>query len=174
MISALITTSDAAQLGAELVRDDGSDMARIERVLWEVLRSPVDEVIVVAGYKQQELRELLAPRPCQVVVDRMWYMGDITWSIRAALPHVSAKSRALLVCSGADTNLAWEDVDTLVKRRAFMGDEHLYHAVREPDSPPLMLLPRRFWSDFVRMRPAMDLQHYLRRQLTALENVAFI
>ena len=174
MLTALITTSDANHLGAELLQDNEDGLHRIERVLATVLRSPVDEVIVIAGHRQQEMREMLASRPCKVVVDRFWYMGDITWSIRAGLPHVSPKAEAVLVCSGADAGLSVEDVDTLVRRYRFMGDEHLYHTVRAPDTPPLLLLPRRFWPDFVRIRPAVSLYQYLRNQVTVLENVVLL
>lgn len=174
MLSALITTSDPARLGHELTIDKGSDLTWIERVLVQVLQSPVDEVIVVAGYRYDEVNDLLDCRPCQVVYDRMWHMGDIMWSIQAGLPYVSPHSEALLVCSGADPAFSLEDVETLVKRRAFKGDEYLYNAVRQPSSSPLLLLPRRFWPDFMRLRPAVDLRHYLRTQLTALENVVLI
>lgn len=174
MLSALITTSDPAHLGDELTIDEETGLTLLEKVLFQVLQSPVDEIIIVAGYHHDEVETLLARRPCRVVYDRLWHMGDVMWSVQAGLQYVSAKSEAVLVCSGADSTLSREDVETLVKRRAFMGDEHLYHAVRQPDAPPLFLLPRRFWPDFQRIRPGTELHPYLRTQVMTLENVVLI
>ncbi|NOZ71718.1 MAG: NTP transferase domain-containing protein [Chloroflexi bacterium] len=174
MLSAIITTSDPAHLGEELTIDEETGLSRIENVLFQLLQSPVDEVIVVSGYHHDKLEDLLARRPCRIVQDRLWHMGDIMWSVQEGLRHVSAKSKTVLVCSGADADLSLEDVETLVKRQEFMGDEHLYHAVRQPGALPLFLLPRRFWPDFQRVRPGTELHQYLRTQLTALENVVLI
>ena len=71
----------------------------IRRVVEAGLSSKVDETIVVLGWEEHKLREVLTDLPCRLVVNSEFEKGQSS-SLKAGLMEVHSATRAMLVLPG--------------------------------------------------------------------------
>jgi molybdenum cofactor cytidylyltransferase len=71
----------------------------IRRVVEAALSSKVDETIVVLGWQEHKLREVLTGLPCHLVVNSDFEKGQSS-SLKAGLMEVHSETRAVLVLPG--------------------------------------------------------------------------
>jgi molybdenum cofactor cytidylyltransferase len=100
MISAIVLAAGKSRrMGAEklLLPLDGKRL--IARIVDEVLESPVDEVLVVVGSNEAEIKRALAGRQARLVVNPD-AGGEMLSSVRCGLAAASEQCRAVLVVLG--------------------------------------------------------------------------
>lgn len=68
----------------------------VEQTIDNLLRSDANDLIVVLGYKAEEVREKIADRPVRITVNRAYQRG-LSTSIIAGLSLVDEKSQAIMI-----------------------------------------------------------------------------
>jgi len=89
----------------------GKPMIRL--VVETALNSKVDEVIVVLGWEENKVREVLAGLPCRLVANREFEKGQSS-SLRAGLKEVGRGTRAVLILPGDMARIDTPSIDKVV------------------------------------------------------------
>jgi len=71
----------------------------IRRVVEAALNSKVDEIIVVLGWEENKIREVLADLPCRLIVNSEFEKGQSS-SLKAGLKEVGPETHAVLILPG--------------------------------------------------------------------------
>ncbi len=117
MITALVITSDVApsadRLAALSAPPDGAGTV-VEEVLRTLLQSEIDGVTVVTGRQGRVIERLLQRRPCRLVHDWDWPLGDSAAAIALGMQRLPGEAEAVLVCAGDDLSLTPARVSALI------------------------------------------------------------
>jgi molybdenum cofactor cytidylyltransferase len=87
----------------------------IQHVVDVVLDSPVEQVIVVLGYRAAEIGASIADRPVQVVVNEKWQSG-LSSSVQAGVLAVKAEVDAALFVLADQPGVTAEVIARLIER----------------------------------------------------------
>jgi CTP:molybdopterin cytidylyltransferase MocA len=114
----------------------------VETALLGLRRAPVNEIIVVVGRDEEELRKVCAPYGVRIVRNQDWVKGMST-SVRAGLLACAPKTRAAVVALADQPLVGAEAVEKLV--RAFKKGACVAVATYggEPRNP--VLFAREVW-----------------------------
>ncbi len=85
----------------------------VERIVEVLLRSKVDEVLVVAGFEWERVRDCLRGKDVQVVRNRQYREG-MAASIRAGLRHIDQGSKGVLIVLADHPFMEAATIDQLV------------------------------------------------------------
>jgi molybdenum cofactor cytidylyltransferase len=97
MISAiLLAAGESRRMGSPKLLLKWGDSTIIEKSVDALLASKVDELIVVLGYRAQEISRTLGSRRLKITINPQYRMGMST-SIRRGLGQVDPKSEVILV-----------------------------------------------------------------------------
>lgn len=127
--------------GDKLFADYGG-RALVETTLSGMAGAPVEETIVVAGARADELRELCEPREARVVENPEWETGMST-SVRRGLSACGPESRAAVIALADQPLIAAEAVERLVA--AFAGGAEAAVATYGGEQRNPVLLARALW-----------------------------
>lgn len=86
----------------------------LARVVDAALASSVQEVIVVLGYRAQEIAPVLAGRPVRIVVNHNWPEGMAS-SLRAGLAAVDPQATAAMIILGDQIHLQAREIDAVAQ-----------------------------------------------------------
>lgn len=92
----------------------------IAYVVDKLLRSQVDEVIVVLGSKAEEVNAALAGYPVKVVINREYRAGQST-SLKAGLAALSGAVKGALFALGDQPLVSIQTIDLLIKNYRLSG-----------------------------------------------------
>lgn len=87
----------------------------IQHVVDTVLNSPVEQVVVVLGYRAAEIGASIADRPVQVVVNERWKSG-LSSSVQAGLSAVRPEVDAALFVLADQPGITTEVIAKLIER----------------------------------------------------------
>ncbi|MBN2476418.1 MAG: nucleotidyltransferase family protein [Pirellulales bacterium] len=121
MISAMVLAAGRSRrMGTQklLLPFDGRPL--IARVVDELLRSPVEEVLVVIGNEGQPIRDAIAGRRVRFVTNTD-SEGEMLSSVRCGLMAVPQQSAAVVVALGDQPGVAAEIVAGLVREFRAVG-----------------------------------------------------
>lgn len=172
MICALVTTSDAGSAGnvyAPLQAQD--DTIAIESVLRNLVQSPVDGIVVVTGYQRRVLERLLERRPCRLVHDWSWYLGDRLTSIQLGLRALPDDVEAVLVCAGDDLSLTPSKAAALVEHWQAQGGERLLQHEESHATQAATLIPRTFWPELQSLQPHRAFEAFMQGHRDQVERI---
>jgi molybdenum cofactor cytidylyltransferase len=85
----------------------------VERVVNVLLRSKVDEVIVVVGYEGDRVRRRFLGKDVQVVYNRDYHEG-MAASIREGLRHIDQTAHGVLIALGDHPLMTADTIDKLI------------------------------------------------------------
>lgn len=122
MITALILAAGRSRrMGTQKLLLPVGGRAVIARIVDEVLRSAVEEIVVVLNERAEAIREVLGGRAVRFVTNPL-PEGDMLSSVRCGLRVVPAECEAVLVVLGDQPTLTADLIDPLV--RAFRAGHH--------------------------------------------------
>lgn len=127
--------------GDKLFADYGG-RALVEATLSGMSGAPVEETIVVAGARADELRELCEPREARVVENPEWGTG-ISTSVRLGLAACEPSARAAVIALADQPLIGAEAVERLVA--AFAGGAEAAVATYGGEQRNPVLLARALW-----------------------------
>lgn len=87
----------------------------LQHVVDVVLDSPVEQVIVVLGYRAAEIGASIADRPVQVVINEKWQSG-LSSSVQAGVLAVKAEADAALFVLADQPGITTEVITKLIER----------------------------------------------------------
>lgn len=93
----------------------------IGHIVDELLRSRVSEVRVVVGHQSEQVREELATRKVQIIVNPDYRRTDMLASLRCGLAELPPECSAVLVALGDQPAVRAELVDAMIDRFAIAG-----------------------------------------------------
>jgi molybdenum cofactor cytidylyltransferase len=117
----------------------------IRAVVEAALDSKVDEIIVVLGWDENRVRELLADLPCRLIVNREFEKGQSS-SLRAGLSEVDPETRAVLVLPGDIAKIDSRSIDKVVNSYILDGGTILVAAHNGRHGHPI-LIDRELFGD---------------------------
>jgi len=98
MVSAiLLAAGESKRMGTLKQLLPLGDSTMIERAIDTLLASKVDEVIVVLGYKAEEIKEKIGGRTVKTVINQK-YSSGMSASIKQGLQEVDKKAEAVMLC----------------------------------------------------------------------------
>jgi len=87
----------------------------IRRVAQTVLRSKVDEVIVVVGWEEEKIRSALAGLHCKIPANKNFEEGQSS-SVRVGLAEVNPSSRAVMILPGDVAKIDAGSINMVIKK----------------------------------------------------------
>ena len=110
----------------------------IRRVVEAALDSKVDETIVVLGWDESRLREVLADLSCRLIVNREFDRGQSS-SLKAGLDEVDPETKAVLVLPGDIAKIDFLSIDRVVNSYAADGGTILVAAHNGRHGHPILI-----------------------------------
>jgi molybdenum cofactor cytidylyltransferase len=92
----------------------------LEQTLDNLLGSKLSDIVVVLGYKAEDIRKRLSGRPVKIVVNPLYRQGMGT-SIAAGLKFVDSQARAVMLVLGDQPYVDSATIDRLIE--AFIGSK---------------------------------------------------
>jgi len=121
----------------------------IRRVVEAALDSKVDETIVVVGWDENNVREVLGGLPCRLIVNREFEKGQSS-SLKAGLDEVDPETRAVLVLPGDIAKIDSQSINKVVSSYISDGGIILVAAHNGRHGHPI-LIDRRLFRDIVQI-----------------------
>ncbi|MFC1994271.1 molybdenum cofactor cytidylyltransferase [Chloroflexota bacterium] len=90
----------------------------LERTMDNLLNSNADEIIVVLGYKAQEMKSLIANRPVTTAINPNYHKGMGT-SIATGLRVISDRTQGVMLALADQPRVSSQIIDQIIK--AFIG-----------------------------------------------------
>jgi len=134
----------------------------IEQVVGTLLRSPVDEVLVVVGHERARVEAGLAGWPVRTVFNAGYAGGEMLSSVQAGLGTLASDCRAALLALGDMPGLEREVVVQLVEAYGGTGDEAVYIPSYRMRAGHPVLVPRPYWEAVLGLPPGGSLRSVLR------------
>jgi molybdenum cofactor cytidylyltransferase len=134
----------------------------IEQVIATLLRSPVDEVVVVTGHERARVEAVLAAWPVRTVFNTNHASGEMLSSVQSGLGALAADSRAALLALGDMPGLQRGVVGQLVQAYGSVGDATVYVPSYQMRAGHPVLVPRSYWEAILRLPPGNSLRSVLR------------
>ena len=121
----------------------------IRAVVEAALDSKVDETIVVLGWDENRVRDLLVDLPCRLIVNREFEKGQSS-SLKAGLSEVDPETRAVLVLPGDIAKIDSRSIDKVVNSYILDGGTILVAAHNGRHGHPI-LIGRKFFRDIAQI-----------------------
>ena len=121
----------------------------IRAVVEAALESKVDETLVVLGWDENRVRELLADLPCRLIVNREFQKGQSS-SLKAGLSEVDPETRAVLVLPGDIAKIDSRSIDKVVNSYILGGGTILVAAHNGRHGHPI-LIDRKLFRDIAQI-----------------------
>jgi molybdenum cofactor cytidylyltransferase len=134
----------------------------IEQVVGTLLRSPVDEVLVVVGHERARIEAVLAGWPVRTVFNAGYAGGEMLSSVQAGLGALAPDCRAALLALGDMPGLERDVVGQLVDAYHRAGDEAVYIPSHRMRAGHPVLVPRPYWEAILGLPPGSSLRSVLR------------
>jgi molybdenum cofactor cytidylyltransferase len=116
MLSAiLLTAGESKRMGAPKQLMPWQQGTIVEKATDNLLCSDIDEVIVVLGYRAEEVRKCIASRPVKIVVNPDYKRG-LSTSIIAGVNKVDSQSRAVMIALGDQPLINSRLINILIKK----------------------------------------------------------
>ena len=111
----LLAAGESRRMGRpkQLLPFDGETI--IERVVTEFLSSRVDKVVVVLGYKAEEIDRVLAPYAVRRVVNPTYHEGGMLSSLIRGIEETSRQTEVVCVALGDQPFITHDIIDTLIE-----------------------------------------------------------
>ena len=117
----------------------------IRGVVEAALDSKIDETIVVLGWDENRVRELLADLPCRLIVNREFEKGQSS-SLKAGFNEVAPETRAVLILPGDIAKIDSLSIDKVVNSYNLDGGTIVVAAHNGALGHPI-LIDRRLFGD---------------------------
>ena len=115
MISAiLLAAGESNRMGQPKQLMPFGQSTIVERTIDNLLNSSVSEIIVVLGYKDEEIRKTIAGKPIKIAINPDYQQGMST-SIIAGLKQVDKRARAVLIALGDQPFVNSQTITSLVE-----------------------------------------------------------
>jgi molybdenum cofactor cytidylyltransferase len=109
----LLAAGESKRLGVNKLLLDMGGETLVERVVDVLLQSQVDEVLVVAGFEAELVRQRLQGKPIRLVLNRHYQEGMAS-SFRVGVSHVDPAADGVLIALADHPWLTSETVDRLI------------------------------------------------------------
>jgi molybdenum cofactor cytidylyltransferase len=115
MISAiLLAAGESNRMGQPKQLMPFGQSTIVKRTIDNLLNSAVSEIIVVLGYKNEEIRKTIAGKPIKIAINTDYQQGMST-SIIAGLKQVDKRARAVLIALGDQPFVNSQTITSLVE-----------------------------------------------------------
>lgn len=134
--------------------------AVIEQIVTVLIKSSVEDVIVVTGFKHQAIETQLKNWPVTLVYNPMYATGAMLTSLQVGLKAANTESTGILLTLGDQPAIKREVVEKVID--AFHKNEEsiIIPSYRRRRGHPL-LIPRTYWSDVHSLRDGQTLRDFL-------------
>ena len=142
----------------------------VERCVDNLLRSRVDEVVVVTGHREQDVRRAVGDRPVRFVYNAD-YRAGMSSSIKRGVESLSKDSRACLIAL-ADQPLISADVFNRVIEEYEKNQSLIVVPTFEGRNGHPVILDLRLRQEILSMDPAQGLRQVVRAHASETRHVA--
>ena len=133
----------------------------IEQIVTVLLKSPVEEVIVVTGFKGQEIETQLKSWPVTLVYNPDYATGEMLTSLHVGLNAVSTESTAILLTLGDQPAIQREVIEKVIAASHDNHESIIIPSYQRRRGHPL-LIPRNFWKEIYSLSQGDTLRDFLR------------
>ena len=136
------------------------DRTAIEMAIENLLTSPVSEVIVVLGYRANEIAERISYLPVKIVINTDYTKG-MSFSVKAGLRAVSDMAEGVLFALGDQPFVTSMVIDKLVS--AFSQGTFIVLPVYQGRSGHPVILDIKYRQDILEMDETLGLRQVIRK-----------
>ena len=133
----------------------------IEQIVTVLLKSPVEEVIVVTGFKGQTIETQLKSWPVTLVNNPDYATGEMLTSLHVGLSAVSTESTAILLTLGDQPAIQSEVVEKVIAASHDNHESIIIPSYQRRRGHPL-LIPRDYWKEIYSLSHGHTLRDFLR------------
>jgi molybdenum cofactor cytidylyltransferase len=144
----------------------------VEQVVSVLLAAPVDEVLVVTGYRRAAVEAVLRKWPIRTVYNPCYAEGEMLSSVQAGLRALSDESRTALLMPGDMPGIEHEVVARLVDAYSAAGDDGMAFPSYRMRAGHPVLVPRSYWSAILSLPSGDNLRSVLRAESALIHWVA--
>jgi len=121
----------------------------IRGVVEAALDSKVDETLVVLGWEERKVREVLTDLPCRLIVNKEFERGQSS-SLNAGLNEIAPETTAVLVLPGDIAEIDSRSIDKVIDSYISNGGTILVAAHKGKFGHPI-LIDRRLFSEIAQI-----------------------
>jgi len=162
MISAIVLAAGtSSRMGRPKPLISSGGRTILQRTLDHLQAARVDEIVVVLGYRAEEILPTLRGLGCRVVINRQYSLG-MSSSIQRGLRAVHPRAQAVLVVLGDQPHIGPEIIDRLVEsfhRRDRSIVVPVFHGQRGHP----VLFGRNLWPGLMALRGDVGGRELIRR-----------
>ena len=123
----------------------------IERIIQVLIPFHLSEIIVVTGYKAEEVEAVLKDYPVKTVFNPIYVKGEMLSSLQTGIRSISPDIGSALVVLGDQPQMSPRVVHRVLRSAAYSIDTIVAPYYMEQRGHPL-LIPRRFWSSVLNLK----------------------
>lgn len=144
------------------------DRTAIEMAIENLLASPVSEVIVVLGYKANEIAERISYLPVKIVINTDYTRG-MSSSVKAGLKAVSDMAEGVLFAHGDQPFVTPMVIDKLVS--AFSQGAFIVLPIYQGKTGHPVILDIKYRQDILEMDEGLGLRQVIRKYSDDIQRV---
>lgn len=110
----LLAAGESKRMGKPKLLLPFGDSTIVEQAINSLLNSKINELIIVVGYRAEELVGKIAKKPVKIVVNRQYQQG-ISTSIIAGLKTVDKDTRGIMIALGDQPLVDSRTIDRLIE-----------------------------------------------------------
>jgi molybdenum cofactor cytidylyltransferase len=138
----------------------------IEQVASVLLDSPVDEVLIVTGFKNKAIEARLKNLPVTLVFNPNYASGEMLASLQTGLSAVNPDSDAILLALGDQPAIQKNIVEKVVDAHQKNRGSIIIPSYNKRRGHPL-IIPRKYWKEIL----LLNQRHTLRDFLRSINNI---
>ena len=123
----------------------------IEHIVYQLIKSRIDHIVVVTGHQSREVKEILKPYDVKVVYNRAYKTGEMLSSLKAGLRAMPDHVAASLMVLGDQPGIQPKVIYRLLSQYAEGTGDLLIPSYRMRRGHPI-LIGRRYWGEILSMR----------------------
>jgi molybdenum cofactor cytidylyltransferase len=142
----------------------------IEHIVFQLIKSRVDPIVVVTGHNAREIKALLKPLDLEIVHNKGYKTGEMLSSLKVGLEALPAHTASALVALGDQPGLQPKTIYQLLTAYALHGADLIVPSFQKQRGHPMMI-GRRHWPEILNLDGRSTLRDVLNRHAQQIHYV---
>ena len=134
----------------------------IEHIVFQLIKSRVDPIVVVTGHNAREIKALLKPLDLEIVHNKGYKTGEMLSSLKVGVEALPAHTASALVALGDQPGIQPKTIYQLLTAYALHGADLIVPSFQKQRGHPMMI-GRRHWPEILNLDGRSTLRAVLNR-----------
>jgi molybdenum cofactor cytidylyltransferase len=142
----------------------------IEHIIFQLIKSRVDPIVVVTGHNARDVKALLKPLDLDIVYNKGYKTGEMLSSLKVGLEAMPAHTASALVVLGDQPGIQPKTIYQLLTAYALHGGDLVVPSFQRQRGHPMMI-GRRFWPEILNLDGRSTMRDVLNLHAGAIQYV---